>query len=316
MPVNFHDLDDADADPAQAPASRASFSHVAGDIFDGRFQLLRVLGKGGAGVVWEARSIHSSQGEFDPALAQLVALKIVPIPSTIRAVRARREISIGLDLDGPHFVRIFSAGTVPPYAYVSMERLEGEDLACRLDRDGKLSITDTLRIGWQIARGLAAAHGRGLVHRDLKPTNVFLARPPPTAKVREVVKILDFGVAKRLGVDSRVTASDTLLGAPQYSAPEQIQNARNVDTRADVWSLAAIQYRCLLGRRPFDGVGGALLATVLATPHDAPTSIDPQLPRSVDEVFIRGLAKHPDDRYRTATELLAALERALLNPSQ
>lgn len=306
MPANFGDLDDDDS--AAQPTSRVSRQQaapVAGDVFDNRYELVRILGKGGAGVVWEARV-------KDPKVAEktadaTVAIKLVAIPSRTRAVRAEREISIGLDLAGPHFVRVFDAGIVPPYAYVAMERLEGEDLATRLDRLGKLSIDESLAMGEQLARGMSAAHRLGLVHRDLKPTNVFLVR---LSESITVVKVLDFGVAKRLGVESRVTASDTLLGAPQYAAPEQIQNARKVDTRADVWSMGAIMYRCLLGRRPFDGVGGALLATVMATPHAAPTTLDPSMPAQLDAVFARGLAKRPDERFSTANELMDAIVAA------
>ncbi|NUP05901.1 MAG: serine/threonine protein kinase [Polyangiaceae bacterium] len=299
MPANFGDLDDDDAAPRPSASGQASLA--AGDVFDNRYRLVAVLGKGGAGTVWEAEYLEESG-------PRVVALKLVPIPSRTRAMRAHREISIGLGLDGPHFVRVYDAGIVPPFAYVSMERLHGEDLANRLDRLGRLGIDETLFIGRQLATAMSTAHAQNLVHRDLKPTNVFLARDASGA---ETVKVLDFGVAKRLGVDARVTASDTLLGAPQYAAPEQIQNARTVDTRADVWSIGAMMYRCLVGRRPFDGVGGALLATVLAKPHPPPTQIAPDLPAALDEVFVKALAKDPDVRFATVDQLVDALERVL-----
>lgn len=297
MPADFRDLDDEDsASPVQSGGQSATLA--AGDLFDGRFELVSILGKGGAGTVWEAR-----------LGGEVVALKLVPIPSRARALRAQREISIGLDLEGPHFVRVLDAGVVPPFAYVAMERLEGEDLANRLDRVGRLSIPATLDLGRQLAQGMATAHASRLVHRDLKPTNVFLMRG---AGDTDFVKILDFGVAKRLGVDARVTASNTLLGAPQYAAPEQIQSARTVDTRADVWSFGAILYRCLLGCRPFDGMGAALLGAVIAKPHPRPTDVDPSMPPAVDAVFAKALAKQPSDRYGGVVQLAEALEHAFV----
>lgn len=299
MGTNFSDLEDGDA-PAQA---RPQSAPAAGALFVDCYRLHRVIGRGGAGVVWEAQDERPSD-----VSGRLVAIKILPLGSALREVRASREIAIGRGLTGPGFVPVFDAGIAPPYAFVVMERLVGEDLASRLDREGRLGIAGTLRIARQLATALGIAHASGLVHRDLKPTNVFLAAGEGE---REVVKLLDFGVAKRLGIDARVTASNTLLGAPQYSAPEQLSSAPRVDTRADVWSMAAMMYRCLLGKRPFDGQGAELLAKVIGEPHPLPSIIDPSLPRGLDGVFARGLAKRPEHRYPTASLFVHDLEKVL-----
>lgn len=297
--TDFGDLDDVDS----IAGERREVAPDAGVLFADRYRLQRVIGRGGAGVVWEAIDERSS-GE--PAA---VAIKIVALGSALREARASREIAIGRGLTGPGFVRVFDAGLAHPHAFVVMERLVGEDLANRLDRVGKLDVQETLHISRQLANALGVAHATGLVHRDLKPTNVFLVATNDAA--RDVVKLLDFGVAKRLGVDARVTASNTLLGAPQYSAPEQLSSAPRVDTRADVWSMAAIVYRCLLGRRPFDGQGAELLTKVISDPHPPPATIDPSLPRGLEGVFARGLAKQPDHRYATASMFVHDLERVL-----
>jgi serine/threonine-protein kinase len=188
-----------------------------------------------------------------------------------------------------------------------MDHLVGEDLATRLDVCERLVPEALVDLSRQLCSALEIAHGLGYVHRDIKPTNLFLEEHQGRAHL----KVLDFGIAKHFADAGRLTASDVLLGAPAYMAPEQIQNPRDVDARADLWSCAVVLFRCLVGERPFEGTGGGLLASVLTGPHKLATSVAPDLPRSLDAFFDRALAKRPCERFTSAGELHAALLRAL-----
>lgn len=288
---------ESDASVQSAERSRERPLDI-GDCFDGRFTVSGVLGCGGAGVVYLVTA-------GDPPSE--LALKVVRFEPDTPLLRLRREGAILARLRGPHFVRVHETGVAPPWGYVLMDRLVGEDLATRLDRLHRLTTKTTLELSGQLCAALEIAHALGYVHRDIKPTNLFLERH----EARERLKVLDFGIAKHFADDGRLTATDVLLGAPAYMAPEQIQDPRNVDARADLWSYAVVLYRCLVGRRPFEGGFAELLAAVSATPHEPATNLAPDLPPALDAFFARALAKLPNDRFASATELHAELVRAL-----
>ena len=267
-----------------------------GTLFNGRYRLVEPIGSGAHSVVWKAEDAETGTS---------VALKLLPTRPA-RSSRAELEAEISRHLTVPFFPTLHGAGCAEGLTFIAMELLIGEDLATRLDRDGKLSREETAKLATELGAGLGQAHALGLIHRDLKPTNIFLARDAGEL----TTKILDFGVAKRFA-EARGTASNAALGTPHYSAPEQIDDPRCVDWRADVWSMAAVLYRCLLGVRPFEGSGAALIASVKRARPALPTSIDSTLSSDVDLVLLRGLARNKRDRFPSASELSAALARAL-----
>jgi serine/threonine protein kinase len=190
-----------------------------------------------------------------------------------------------------------------------MEHLVGEDLGVRLRRVGRLPADDVVRIVGELCEGLAHAHGKGLVHRDLKPRNVFLARVDD----REMVKILDFGIVKvnRLDATSRTRTGD-VLGTPQYMSPEQVAGSRDVDLRADLWALGVLAYRALLGRLPFEGETVAdLVVSIITGPIPVPSELDPSAPPGFDAWFARACTREPSKRFGSARELAESLRAAL-----
>ncbi len=269
-----------------------------GKVFDGRFFLERELGRGGMGVVFATRL---------PNYPRPLAIKIVPFNDTSELSRLRREGAVLAELVGPHFVDILEIGVADSHAYVVMELLDGEDLKVRMARAGALSRSDLIRISREVSNALQFAHDLGYVHRDLKPANIFLEANAG----RERVKLLDFGLAKHLTDDVRLTATGVLLGSPSFMSPEQIERPRDVDHRADLWSFCVVLYRLLTGASPFAGSGGRLLAAIQCSPHKPPTRVDARLPPELDAFFERGLAKDPRDRYQTASTVHAALLYAL-----
>jgi eukaryotic-like serine/threonine-protein kinase len=291
--ADFGDLEDARARDEE-PSRLSPFA--PGAIFAGRYRLCELLGSGAHSVVWEVEDVASG--------ARL-ALKLLPAVAA-RTPRAELEAEIGRGLSAPYFPALHAAGTADGFTFIAMERLVGEDLAARLDRDGKLPREESVRLAIELGAALGQAHALGLIHRDLKPTNIFLSRDASGA----TTKVLDFGIAKRLA-EARGTASNAQLGTPHYSAPEQIEDPRQVDHRADVWSMAAVLYRCLLGVRPFDGSGAALITAVRRARPALPTSIESTLSSDVDLVLLRGLARNKRDRFASAADLAEAFARAL-----
>jgi serine/threonine protein kinase len=289
------DFGDLDAPRSREDGSVRPRPFGKGTLFDGRYRLREPIGTGAQSVVWEVEEVGSGA---------ILALKL--LPSAALTQRAELEAEIGRGLSAPYFPALHAAGSADGFTFIAMERLIGEDLATRLDRDGKLSREETARLATELGAGLGQAHALGLIHRDLKPTNIFLSRDGSGA----TTKILDFGVAKRLA-EARGTASNAQLGTPHYSAPEQMEDPRQVDVRADVWSMAAVLYRCLLGVRPFEGSHAALLAAVRRSRPPLPTSIESTLSSDMDLVLLRGLARNKRDRYASAADLAQAFVHAL-----
>jgi serine/threonine protein kinase len=195
------------------------------------------------GAVWEARHLA-----LDVRCAVKLILDDAKHPEY--RIRFEREARAAAKLQSPHVVQIMDHGIWEGTPYIAMELLHGEDLAARLARVGKLSASDTVGVVAQIARALRKAHGEGIVHRDLKPENVFLSVDDD----RELVKILDFGVAKSLvpgGLGDAKTRTGSLLGTPAYMSPEQAEASASLDHRTDLWSLAVIVFECVLGTNPF-----------------------------------------------------------------
>ena len=272
-----------------------------GDVIAGRYELTEELAKGGMGTVWVAH---------DDKLGRKVALKIMR-PESLEAFpdarkRFEREAKAAAALRTAHVVAVHDYGVEDGTPFIAMELLEGESLKDRLSRRETLTVGELAHLLRQVAKGLKAAHKAGLVHRDLKPSNIFLAKRDDD----EVVKLLDFGVVKTaMKRGKEETASGVLLGTPQYMSPEQARGLREVDSRADLWSLAVILYTALTGENPFDSEAdavGDIVIRVCIEPITSPSVINPDLPAPLDDFFDTALERDPDDRFQSAEELTEA----------
>lgn len=263
----------------------------------GPYRILKVLGVGGMGVVFQAQ---------DTTLERIVALKaMLPAVAARAANRQRfvREARATAAIRHEHIVTVFNVGEDRGYPYLVMEFLEGQTLEERLVREKTLSIDEVLRIGVQIARGLAAAHARGLVHRDIKPANVWLERDSGR------VKILDFGLARATADPGHLTLSGIILGTPAYMAPEQARG-EDVDARADLYSLGALLYRLCAGRLPFRGKDTLAILTALAIESPPPIHhARSDVPAALEHLILRLLSKTREDRPANAPAVCEALER-------
>ncbi len=265
----------------------------------GGYRILQVMGVGGMGVVFRAE---------DPKLKRQIALKVMkPSAAASRSAKNRflREAQATAAIEHDHIVSIFQVGEDGNVPFIAMQYLRGESLQTRLKREGQLDQQEVLRIGREVASGLTAAHEQGLIHRDIKPDNIWMDEATGRAKV------LDFGLARTAKDDSGLTRSGTVMGTPRYMAPEQAQ-AGEVDHRSDLFSLGSVLYHLASGRPPFKG--GNITATLIAVAHEQQQPIATLCPKLHPEfcALVRGLlAKDPARRPQSAAEVaerLAAIE--------
>jgi serine/threonine-protein kinase len=268
----------------------------------GSFRILSVLGRGGMSVVYLAE--HEG-------LKRRVALKLLgPTLADDDRFRDRfvRESQLAASLDHPHVITIFEAGEADGHLYIAMQYVDGTDLRRLLREAGRLDAARTLAVLRQTADALDAAHARGLVHRDVKPGNVLIARGGGS---REQVFLTDFGLTKRATSHSGVTGTGQFIGTVDYAAPEQFEG-KPLDSRADVYSLGAVLFECLAGHPPF--VRDHEVAIMHAHLMEAPPRVTderPELPGAIDGVIARAMSKDPADRYRSAGDLGSAAAAAL-----
>ena len=274
-----------------------------GSALAGRYTVLRAVGHGGMGTVYEA---------YDQMLSRRVAVKLLHASGDddVRTRRFENEARALAAIRSEHIVKVFDRGLTSPTPgaraapFMVMEFLDGEDLSQVLDRRGRLPIAEAVDTLLEAMLALAQAHRAGIVHRDLKPANLFMsAEPDGTHRL----KVLDFGVSKLAarGTAELMTASGTLLGTPAYMAPEQLRNSSNVDARTDIWALGIIACELMTGARPFKGPETIeLFVAILEAP---PRAIDPSVPAPLREVLLRCLEKEPARRYASVGELASAL---------
>ncbi|MBA3817941.1 MAG: protein kinase [Deltaproteobacteria bacterium] len=264
-----------------------------GQIFLGKYRVEQILGQGGMGIV--ARCTHL-------ALNEQVAVKMLRndvLQDADAKERFMREAQAAVKLRSEYVARVSDVGTfengVP---YMVMEYLDGQDLGQLLDEQQTVPVQWATEMILQAAEALAEAHSISIVHRDVKPTNLFVTwRPDGTS----IIKVLDFGISKSpMGTDMQLTQTQSLLGTPAYMSPEQMRSARLVDARSDIWSLGSVMYELLEGRRPFEADSFSEMCVKVAV--DAPAPMRNAGP-DLEHVVLRCLAKSPEQRYSSMAEL-------------
>jgi len=252
-----------------------------------------------------------------PQIGRRVAVKVLR-PEMIREpqllVRFLNEARAANAIRHPNIIEVLDSGTTPEgVPYLVMELLEGEVLSARIRRVGKLPLREAMEFAFQAASALAAAHGKGIVHRDLKPDNLFLV-PYPSDPAREMIKVLDFGIAKLQTLPTgggMQTRTGMLMGTPVYMSPEQCLGTRAVDHRSDIYALGIIMFEMLAGHPPFVSEGfGELVNMHLNVRPPSLRDLNAEVTGPVEAVIMKALEKSPDARQRSATELQIELRNA------
>jgi serine/threonine protein kinase len=267
----------------------------------GRYRLVELLGRGGMGEVWRAYDTATNN--------RTVAIKLLPLhlaSDRMFVHRFRREADAAARLSNPHVIPIHTYGEIDGRLYVDMRLVEGRDLQEVL-AGGPLEPERAVRIIEQVAKALHAAHRIGLVHRDVKPSNILLDED-------DFAYLIDFGIAR--GADETgLTGTGAMIGSWHYMAPERLR-AHEADARADIYALACVLYECLSGSRPFPGdTLESQVAAHLTDPPPQPSTTQPNVPAQFDPVVAKGMAKDPDNRYATTVELADAARDAITKPA-
>ncbi|MEA2769039.1 MAG: eukaryotic-like serine/threonine-protein kinase [Acetobacteraceae bacterium] len=267
----------------------------------GKYQIRGVLGRGAMGTVYDG---------WDPAIGRRVAIKTVRMLDNDDAeaveglARFKNEAQAAGRLTHPNIVGVYDYGESDETAYIVMEFVEGQSLKERLDAKDRFPVSETVWIMEQVLAGLQFSHGKGVIHRDVKPGNVMMTRDGQ-------VKLADFGIAR---IESSVmTQAGTILGTPAYMSPEQLM-AQAVDARSDIYSSGVLLYQLLTGERPFEGGLTAVIHKALNTTPPRPSEISVTAPASLDAVVARAMARRPDERYPNAASFARAMREALETP--
>ena len=262
---------------------------LAGRRF-GAYEILEELGSGGMGKVYRARNV---------TLERVVALKtLAPAFSADQEFVQRflKEARVAARLNHPNVVQIYDFGSVGGIQYLAMEFVDGESLGARLAR-GRLAEREAIRVVRQAAKALAVAHEAGIVHRDIKPDNLMLTS-------RGDLKLVDLGIAKRVDEDQGLTQTGQAVGTPNYISPEQIRGSKDIDARADVYSLGATFYHLVTGHAPYKGTSGALVMSMhLTQPLPDPRQYEPGLSEGLCRVLRKSMAKSRGERYPSMESL-------------
>jgi eukaryotic-like serine/threonine-protein kinase len=283
-------------------------------IIDGKYEIMRELSKGGMGAVYEARHVLTRRR----VALKLILAETLARPKASDALRRfEREARAAGSIESRHVVSVLDTGVDAATSdnYIVMELLSGEDLRQLLRRVGKLPVELVLAIASQVCSGLRRAHEQGIIHRDIKAGNIYLARRDDGVVE---VKILDFGIAK-LRVDPLastdghdLTRSGSVLGSPLYMSPEQATGSRDLDARSDIWSLGIVMYEALTGVTPHGNQAlGAVILAICSTPAAPLRGRAPSVPPEVAALVHRALALEPGQRFSNAEQMQAAIELLL-----
>ncbi|HJZ13106.1 MAG TPA: serine/threonine-protein kinase [Acidobacteriota bacterium] len=279
---------------SQMPTTFMSVSSA----LESRYQILRELGRGGMGIVFQA---------YDKQLKEQVAIKVLsPLLSSDPDAleRLKREVSSARRVTHPNVIRIHDISELNGLHFISMEFFEGMSLKDYIKKTGMLSLMQALNIALQICDALEAAHRQGVIHRDLKSQNVIIGSA-------NQIKIIDFGLARSQSVEG-LTATGLIMGTPEYMAPEQVAG-KSVDERADIYSLGIILYEMFTGRVPFTGDSAIAVGfKQLKEDPPKPSDINTQLPPEIESVILQALQKNPLSRFLSVGELKSNLEKAAL----
>ena len=281
-----------------------------GDLVAGKYEVERVLGVGGMGVVVAAR--HRQLGE-------LVAIKLLHADAAMdgeAVARLLREARATISIKSEHVVRVIDVGTLETGSpYILMEYLSGSDLGELVQKNGHLAVRDAVDYVLQACEAIAEAHARGIVHRDLKPSNLFLTERADDGS--SLVKVLDFGISKALVPEDAspttqahmsLTATRAVFGSPLYMSPEQVRSAKRVDERTDIWALGIILHELLTGSLPFFGeTTPGVLASIVADPPEPLRKRRPDAPEGLETVILHCLVKDVNQRLQSVTDLAKAL---------
>lgn len=273
-----------------------------GSVLAGRYEIRAQLGAGGMGVVYRA---------FDRQLKEPVAIKTLKpelLGDATVLERFKQEIRLARKISHPNVVRTHDLGEADGTYFITMEFVEGTSLDELLKRRGSLPLDVTLTIGRQLCRALEVAHGEGVVHRDIKPQNLVV-------DAKGFLKVMDFGIARLVegrqqpGQGQGLTAEGSIIGTPEYMAPEQLMG-QAVDGRSDLYASGVVLFECSTGKRVFSGSSFAtLLLSQVQDPPPNPRTLNPQLPEAFAQLLLKALSKKPEDRYQSAGEFHQALER-------
>jgi serine/threonine protein kinase len=291
---------------SDAKSKQRRYGRWVGKTLAGKYWIRNIVGVGGNGIVYEAD---------DRAFGRRVVVKLPKArASAFTLMRFRREARAGSSIDHPHVCAFHELGILDDGTpFLVMERLVGETLSTRLARENVIPLHVSVHIMRQALAGLGAAHASGLVHRDLKPGNIFLtqlAEPFPTAKV------LDFGLSifneendeRPDEVTDLLTAVGTVVGTPRYMSPEQVRGHRDFDPRVDVFACGAIIYEMITGQRAFSATGTReLFEQILECSPPPPSQLNRVIPRSVDLIVAKALARERESRYASAAAFADAL---------